>query len=226
MLDWLQQHFPADKELLFADIVWRLIASLLLGAIVAGIYRMTRKATTERSPNLTATLLLLSILIAMVTLAIGGNVARAFSLVGALAIVRFRTVVEDTRDTAFVIFAVAVGLSVGAGFLIVPAVGIPIAGAVAFAFYFADKQKMPICRDEFRLIIRVASTVQPALWKDLFDKYVRSHKTEAIGTAKQGTSLDMQYSIRLYREEDALAIVKELHSREGIQSVEIKVQND
>ena len=50
--------------------------------------------------------MLLTILIAMVTMVIGNNMARAFGLVGALSIVRFRTVVEDTRDTAFVIFAV------------------------------------------------------------------------------------------------------------------------
>jgi hypothetical protein len=52
------------------------------------------------------TLALLSVLIAMSTQVIGDNVARAFSLVGALSIVRFRTVVRDTKDTAYVIFAV------------------------------------------------------------------------------------------------------------------------
>ena len=62
-----------------------------------------------------STLVLLCILIAMVTQVIGDNVARAFSLVGALSIVRFRTVVSDTRDTAFVIFSVIVGMAIGAG---------------------------------------------------------------------------------------------------------------
>ena len=50
----------------------------------------------------------------MVSMVIGNEIARAFSLVGALSIVRFRTVVEDTRDTAFVIFAVVVGMALGA----------------------------------------------------------------------------------------------------------------
>ena len=53
------------------------------------------------------------VLIALVTQVIGSSVARAFSLVGALAIVRFRTLVEDMRDTTFVIAAVAVGMEVG-----------------------------------------------------------------------------------------------------------------
>ena len=64
---------------------------------------------------------------------IGNNVARAFSLVGALSIVRFRTVVDDTRDTAFVMFAVIIGMAVGAGQYLVPAAGIPTIALAALA---------------------------------------------------------------------------------------------
>ena len=87
---------------------------MLLGAVVAFVYRRTR-VPAHTTPSFTVTLVLLTILIAMVTQVIGDNVARAFSLVGALSIVRFRTVVRDTQDTAYVIFAVAVGMAVGAG---------------------------------------------------------------------------------------------------------------
>ena len=57
---------------------------------------------------------MLAIMIALVTQVVGNNAARAFSLVGALSIVRFRTVVRDIEDTAFVIFAVAIGMAAGA----------------------------------------------------------------------------------------------------------------
>ena len=76
----------------------RLLVAAVLGAVVAGIYRCTRKGA-EISSSFPVTLVLLSILIAMVTQVIGDNVARAFSLVGALSIVRFRTVVRDTLQT-------------------------------------------------------------------------------------------------------------------------------
>src|SRR5688572_794307 len=94
-------------------VIVRLVVALALGAVVALVYRRTRPAQ-DVAPSFTATLVLLSILIAMVTQVIGDNVARAFSLVGALSIVRFRTVVRDTQDTAYVIFAVGVGMAVGA----------------------------------------------------------------------------------------------------------------
>ena len=76
------------------------------------IYRWARRGEAVQ-PTFLTTLVLLATVIAMATQVIGDNVARAFSLVGALSVVRFRTVVKDTQDTAFVIFAVVVGHGVG-----------------------------------------------------------------------------------------------------------------
>ena len=67
----------------------------------------------------------------MVSVVIGNSVAHTFSLMGALSIVRFRTVVEDTRDTAFVIFSVVVGMAAGAGLILVALIGIPCVGLAA-----------------------------------------------------------------------------------------------
>jgi hypothetical protein len=113
-------------------IVLRLAGALVLGAMVAVIYRWTR-GDVAASESFTVTLVLLAILIAMVTQVIGDNVARAFSLVGALSIVRFRTVVRDTQDTAYVIFAVAVGMAMGASNATVGLVGLGTVGLAAYA---------------------------------------------------------------------------------------------
>src|SRR5262245_57997963 len=111
-------------------IVFRLGVAMLFGGVVAFVYRRTRRVAAG---SFTTTLLLLSILIAMVTQVIGDNVARAFSLVGALSIVRFRTVVRDTQDTAYVIAAVAVGMAVGAGHFGVAIAGLGMLAVAAFA---------------------------------------------------------------------------------------------
>jgi hypothetical protein len=110
----------------------RLIVAMLLGGLVMLIYRVTHTAE-DTPPSLNVTLVLLCILVAMVTQVIGDNVARAFSLVGALAIVRFRTVVPDTQDTAYVTFAVAVGMATGAGHTLLALSGIGVVGLAAFA---------------------------------------------------------------------------------------------
>ena len=131
MPDFLRAPFADAPPTNPADLAIRLIVAVLLGAGVAGVYRATR-GSTGASPTFPITLVLLSVLIAMVTQVIGDNVARAFSLVGALSIVRFRTVVRDTQDTAFVIFAVVIGMAVGARDLIVAGIGIVIVGGAAF----------------------------------------------------------------------------------------------
>ncbi|HMP18433.1 MAG TPA: hypothetical protein PKD72_15515, partial [Gemmatales bacterium] len=80
---------------------------MLLGFIVAAIYSFTRpRHEASGTRGILATIVLLSILLAMVVMAVGNSPARAFTLAGILAIVRFRTVVEDTRDAAFVICSV------------------------------------------------------------------------------------------------------------------------
>ena len=86
----------------------------------------------DEAESFTVTLVLLTILIAMVTQVIGDNVARAFSLVGALSIVRFRTVVRDTQDTAYVIFAVALGMAIGANHPAIAVCGLTVVGLAAY----------------------------------------------------------------------------------------------
>src|SRR6476469_5897480 len=110
----------------------RLVLAMVLGLAIAWVYRRARGLNGE-AESFGVTLVLLTILIAMVTQVIGDNVARAFSLVGALSIVRFRTVVRDTQDTAYVIFAVVVGMAVGGSDLWVAAIGIVVIGFAAYA---------------------------------------------------------------------------------------------
>ena len=112
MPDFLKTSLLDGPTISAGHVIIRLLVAAVLGGVVAWIYRHTRKGT-EISSSFPITLVLLAILIAMVTQVIGDNVARAFSLVGALSIVRFRTVVRDTQDTAYVIFAVVVGMAVG-----------------------------------------------------------------------------------------------------------------
>src|SRR5689334_5496932 len=139
MPEWLNEAFQAEADIRLPVLAARLAVALALGCVVAGVYRLTHGRRGESAAGLTATLVMLTVLIGLVTLVIGNSVARAFSLVGALAIVRFRTVVEDTRDTAFVIFAVVIGMAIGAGHADLAALGVPavLVAAVLMRHYSA-----------------------------------------------------------------------------------------
>ena len=202
----------------------RLLSALLLGAIVAVVYRFTR-TESEVAPSFTATLVLLSILIAMVTQAVGDNVARAFSLVGALSIVRFRTVVRDTQDTAFVIFAVAVGMAVGAGYPWLAVAGIAVVAIAAFAMKPRTGAPTASAADgePFELQVRLGighdpqSVIGPALAVHATDQRLMS-----IATARRGMAVDAIFRAALRNDASADTLVRELNKTEGVQTVSLK----
>ena len=114
-----------------SDLAVHLFAAVGFGLALAGLYRWARPPG-RGLPGLAKTLLLLTPLITMVTLGVGENMATAFTLVGTLAIVRFRTSIRDPQDTAYVIFAVALGVAVGNDHMAVAGLGgVILAGLVA-----------------------------------------------------------------------------------------------
>jgi len=197
----------------------RLIAAMLLGSVVAWIYRHTRPAN-DSSGSLAVTLVLLSILIAMVTQVIGDNVARAFSLVGALSIVRFRTVVRDTADTAFVIFSVAVGMAVGAGHPSVALSGIAVVGAAAWLMMKFHTAAESVVTYLLQVRVGLGHDVEGVLAPAL-SAHVRSRQLVSMSTAKQGMAIESIYRIELQKESSAGELVKALNLIEGVQSASL-----
>lgn len=222
MPEWLHGAFGKDDGISLTVLAVRLAAAFLLGCVVAGIYRLTSGKGRGESLGLVATLVLLTVLISMVTQVIGDNQARAFSLVGALAIIRFRTVVEDTRDTAFVIAAVAVGMAVGAGFMTVPLIGLPFIAVAAFLFRPRPAAVLMPCQD-YTLLVRVGAGHTPeTLLDETFTKYLAGWRLTATVTARQGAAFDLTYAVRLRRPDAATVLAAELNAREGVQNVELR----
>lgn len=223
MPEWLRDNFQHDADIPLLLLTVRLAVALVLGCVVAGIYRLARGTNSTQAASLAATLVLLTVLIAMVTLVIGNSVARAFSLVGALAIVRFRTVVEDTRDTAFVIFSVAVGMAIGAGYMMVPLIGIPFAAAAAAAaLLFRPRGNGTAGNGQFTLTVRVGLGHEPEkLLADVFSRHVDQVTLVSAGTARQGAALDVTFAVRLRNAQAGLALVSAVSATEGVQNVEI-----
>ena len=221
MPDWLTVSFPHGPDPSPWLLAWRIGVALGLGLAVAALCRWARRGEAV-APTFLTTLVLLATLIAMATQIIGDNVARAFSLVGALSVVRFRTVVKDTQDTAFVIFAVVVGMAAGADHLAVGLVGLIILSLAAL-FLWPPPRRGVWQTTESHLNLRVgtASGVQATVEAVLTTAAERFDLTSAA-TAKQGSSLDLAYQLRLRPGTAPAGLVAELNLLNGVQSVELR----
>jgi uncharacterized membrane protein YhiD involved in acid resistance len=203
-----------------ADIALRLVAALVLGGVVALVYRLSR---SESASSFTVTLVLLSVLIAMVTQVIGDNIARAFSLVGALSIVRFRTVVRDTQDTAYVIFAVAVGMAVGASTLWVAVAGIVII-AIAATIMKGGGEAV-VLTHMLRARVAIGRDAEPLVGPTL-DAFLSHRRLVGAATARQGAAIEVSYRAKLTRGRSAAELVAALNRLDGVMGAEIERVGD
>jgi uncharacterized membrane protein YhiD involved in acid resistance len=192
-----------------------------MGLLAAGVYRLTIRGRNGSVASFLATLVLLSVVIALVTMVIGDNVARAFSLVGALAIVRFRTVVEDTRDTAFVMYAVVVGMAAGAGYILAPLLATPL--VLIAAWMFRPRVAVVLEQKDGRLILRLAAVRPPdEQVRATLEKHLGGGRLTGLATARGGAALDVTYAVALPAPEQAVALLADLSRIEGVQGVELK----
>lgn len=175
----------AARALSELEIGNRMMLASGIGAFVCALYLWSRREN-ERSEGLPFTILLLAPLIAMVTMAVGDNLAAAFTLVGTLAIVRFRTAIRDPRDTAFVIFSVAAGLASGNFSVEVALIGSTVVGLLVVATKFLDRPEPD--PEHARLQLRVVlsptdAAVEPVvafLERQGVHALVRESKTDRV----------------------------------------------
>lgn len=107
---------PGEIELFGpADVLLAMTVASLLVFVLATVYRYTHRGTSY-SQSFIVTLFLMAVSTSVVMMIIGSNIARAFSLVGALSIVRFRTAMKDSRDTGYLFAAMIAGMGCGTDF--------------------------------------------------------------------------------------------------------------
>lgn len=223
MPEWLNDAFPSESPVAPVLLAIRLLLALAGGAIVAAIYGASHGRGKPERRSLQTTLVLLTVLLAIVSMVIGTSVARAFGLVGALSIVRFRAVVDDTRDTAFVIFAVIVGMAIGAGQFVAPALGIPVIGVAAIALSrWRDRPERAI-GPPVELAVRLGlESSQVNLLEGVVSRHAVRYRVVESSTARQGAALEVVYDVHLKPAGSLAELVLELNRVSGVQSVELK----
>lgn len=123
MKDQLMNYFESKAGVLtLEDILLNFLIASILASVIFLSYRLTHSGVSY-SGRFNVTLVMLTLVTTLVMNVIGNNIALSLGMVGALSIVRFRTAVKDTRDTAYIFWCIAIGICCGVSEYMIAGIG-------------------------------------------------------------------------------------------------------
>lgn len=198
--------------------IGNLVMALVCGFIISVIYRWT-----YRGPHYSAayvqSIVILAMVTALVIMVIGNNLARAFGLVGAMSIIRFRTAVKDTQDIVFIFFSLAAGMAAGVGLKLLALFGTLLISGVLLLLHKTNYAR-PI-KHEFLLqfTARLKKGENPYL--QTIDKYCKFSKlinTQSIG---EEDLYELSFHIKLRDEKRRMDLIRDLNQLPEISNVRL-----
>lgn len=221
MREYLYKILEDSGTLTTEDIVIRILAAAVLGAVVYISYWYTHVGTTY-SKKFNVSLLTLTILTGAVMTVIGNNVALSLGMVGALSIVRFRTAIKDTRDTTYIFWAIIIGICCGVGDYKVAGVG---SAVVFLVLLFLGR-----VRNENRmlLIIRAANAKELDLEGVISRYYNNKALLKVKNTTPETVELIYELTRKVYMEsyKNESDITEHLYALGNVEYVNIVTQSD
>lgn len=215
----LPQEFPTTPPVEVygpPEILVNLGVSIVLGIIVAIVYRQTHKGLSY-SQSFTLTVVFISVIVAIVMMVIGNSLSRAFALVGALSIIRFRTVVKDTKDTAFVFWALAVGMAAGTSNYVLGGIGTAVVSVLALVLHATNFGAL--YKSEFILRFRQATGANSSSHLEQMNKLAKRSNMLHIEHAGDGNSLQLTYDIVLKEGHTAQELATAMGANDGVSEV-------
>ena len=187
--------------------------SIALGIIIGIAYLIVARKKGV-SFNLAMTLMILPVIVAVMILMIGSNIAKAFSLAGICTLVRFRSIPGDSKDITFIFLSVTSGLAVGMGYITYAAVFTLIVLVVVIVYMLlvagASEENVKL----LRITIPEDLNYQDA-FDDLFKEYTKSYRVERVKTINLGTLYELTYVIKEKDGIDEKKFIDSIRERNG-----------
>lgn len=178
-----------------SEITINILLSLVCSFCITIIYRITYRGNGY-SNNFVNSIMFLSIITTVVIMIIGNNLARAFGLVGALSIIRFRTAIKETMDIVYIFFGLAIGMAAGVGYHTLAIAGTILIGM--FLLVFSKTKLFTLKRYQYLLqFIYLLKETNEYKYLPVINKYCRWHKLINIKTIDDSNSTEYSFYVRL-----------------------------
>lgn len=218
MLDDFQNIL--NVSITIGEVLQNLLVAFLCGLLISVFYRLTYRGPGY-SYSFLNSLIILVMIAAIVIMVIGNNLARAFGLVGAMSIIRFRTAIKDTQDIIFIFFALAIGMAAGVGLHALAFTGAITVGGVLYILNKTNAAS-PSKRDFLlQFSYDVNGGAEEALFLPVFEKFCKSTKLINTKTAGAGDVLELSYHVNLKNVKSTTEFIKELRNISGVNHVNL-----
>jgi uncharacterized membrane protein YhiD involved in acid resistance len=210
LLKELERTGNLTSSVSFFDVGTALFLSFVLSLVIGWVYRATHKGVSY-SQQYVHTLVMMGTVVSLIMLIIGSNVARAFALVGALSIIRFRNAMKETRDVGFIFLVMAVGMAVGTRFYLLAI----FATAALSAFVVVLSRFNLFAKEITERILRIRFPVDRD-YERAFEAPFRVHLDEfrviSVETVRAGVLQEVVLSVVLKKNTTPSALLEALRS--------------
>ena len=217
ILEYLQ---ISTNELSTENVIVGFIAAVIISLVIYVSYRFSHSAAVY-SAKFNVSLVMLTIVTTLIMSVIGNNVALSLGMVGALSIVRYRTAIKDPRDTAYIFWAIAVGICCGVQDFVIAGIG----SAVIFLIMLIIGNVKN--NDRFLLIVRgekkTAEEVKTIIESTFSNKAKFCVENSTVDTVELIYEVSQKV---LDAKSDRKNVSELLYKVEGVESVNLVCQND
>ena len=182
-----------------SDILINMALAFVLGLFISYIYKTTHKGLSY-SQSFMLTIVFVTFIVAMVMMVIGNNLARAFALVGALSIIRFRTVIKDTKDTAFIFLGLAAGMATGTSSYFLAFAGSLFFGLIALVLHATNYGSF--YKSEFLLRFRAQAGEGKPVYSSVIAEFARTSNLLHVEPSGDAKTIKLTFDITLRKEKD------------------------
>ncbi len=198
------------------EIATNIIVSVIVGVVLSVIYRSTHRGLSY-SQSFSQTIVFVSLIVAIVMMVIGGSLARAFALVGALSIIRFRTVLKDTKDMAYIFAALALGMAAGTSNYFLAVVGTLSVSLLAYLLSLSNFGA--VYKSEFILRFRFDRDGDSQEYLEAISEACKRSNLLHMEPAGDNESLSLTYDLNLRDELNANDLTLRMGEVAGVSEV-------
>ncbi len=201
-----------------------LLLAFVLGQVIAWTYAWTHSGLSY-SRSFTQSLVLMTLVVSLVMFVIGNSIITAFGLLGALALIRFRNVLKDTRDTVFVFISLVVGMAVGSQRYLVAILG--TVALLLVVWYMNATRFGTLGRYDGYLTVRVSRAgLGRKESSDLLERFCRAIKPISTRQSGEEESAEFVYQVGLRDRDRSPELLSALRGLDHVTHVSLVLRSE